>query len=193
MLFAMGMKSDAVFAIFADRESALRAEFALQAEGFKAEKITFLLPRTRGDKAFSYDYRTFLGKGAAMGVAVGTIMGGFLGLLAGAHVVHLPLLSSHLNMVTGLILGGVFGAAFGAGSGALIGLGTPVRAIERYATYLDEGGITVMVHVDDSAARAKAMRVLDACGGNDVSSSNEGRLFGSAIKHGWRQPRPKPV
>jgi hypothetical protein len=88
-------------------------------------------------------------------------------------------------MWLGFFFGAVFGALFGAGAGALVGIGTPVSATERYATYLDEGGIVLEVHVDKPERLKTAMEILDLCGGNDVSSSNERKLWSTAITHGF--------
>jgi hypothetical protein len=179
------MKTDAVFALFQNRPQVAEAERSLVDAGFSPMQVSILVAPRRGAQDFPYNQTTRVLTGAEVGAVVGFCIGAFAGLMFGLQTFTIPLLTSvlALNPWSGALIGGVFGLAFGASSGALIGIGTPQTATERYAHYVDDGGILLSVHAEDPDELRQAMEVLERCGGNDISPMNEKWTWSVARSH----------
>jgi hypothetical protein len=161
--------TNAVFAVFKTKEQADKALIGLRREGFSSSQISTLAPETGGSKDFAHESRTHLPEGAVFGALVGLLIFSLTGIVAGFHDVGIPFGETNLTIhpLVGGIVGALFGAAFGAAAGGLIGVGTPPTAAERYAEYLDEGGILVSVHTEDPDRAQLAVTVLENSEGSD--------------------------
>jgi hypothetical protein len=179
------MKNDAVFALFQNRPQVTEAERSLIEAGFNPEQIRVLVAPTHGAQDFPYNQTTRVLTGAEVGAAVGLFTGAFVGLMFGLQTFTVPLLNSALALDgwSGALIGAIFGLAFGASSGALVGIGTPQTATERYAHYVDDGGILLSVHAESTDQARQAMEVLERCGGNDITMMNEKSTWSVARSH----------
>ncbi|MBX3020056.1 MAG: hypothetical protein KF799_00140 [Bdellovibrionales bacterium] len=175
MLLLHGMKKNAAFAVFANKQDVERAFLELNSEGFRPEEVAVILPDHDGDKDFAAsDHLTRITQGAGIGAGIGLIAGLILGFLAGFGAIPLPtLIDLPLNALTGPFIGGIFGLIAGAASGTLVGIGTPASPTERYAKYLEDGGILVSVHAEEHARALRAMEILERNDGSDISEINE--------------------
>jgi hypothetical protein len=79
------------------------------------------------------------------------------------------------------------GGALGGLAGALLGLGIPEYEAKRYQGRIENGGILLSVHCDDSRWVNKAKRLLSSTGAEDISSAGESAAdYDSADRPGRR-------
>jgi len=167
----------ATFGIFRRRAEVTAAESALKANGFVDSDIAVLYPPHRGPQDFPQRQRSSVGMGAMIGAGVGGLVFLVIGILVNMRAVPLPtlqeqaMLPDQLMVVLALTLGGMI---LGAGAGALVGIGTPQKASDRYSDYVDSGGILMSVHVDDTTEAHKAKEVLETTGAQDINLLKEG-------------------
>lgn len=180
--------TNAVFAVFKTKEQAERAVNGLCLKGFSPASISTLFAGNDGSKDFAHEPRTSLPQGAAIGALIGCVTFALAGLVAGFHDFGIPLGETNLAVhpIVGGLIGALFGAFFGAASGGLIGAGTPPAAADRYAEYLDEGGILVSVHTEKADQAEMAVTVLEAAEGSDPVIINEEQTWKSIIEHSHR-------
>lgn len=186
------MKRNAIFSVFSEQSEVDTCVQHLREAGFRAAEISVLSSDFPGQKDFHQDQPTAILRGAAVGGFFGLLIGGAVGLLAGLEAFYVPFLSTTLfsHPLYGALLGGFFGALLGAGSGMLVGIGTPSTATDRYAHYLDDGGILVSVHCDNANCAQRAMTILESCGGSDPTMVNEVDAWKQvlSISHAARSP-----
>jgi len=183
MLYSIRMKKNAAFAVFKEREEVDRAFIELKAEGFRPEEVSVVLPEHDGARDFAAsDHMTRIKQGALTGGGTGLIVGLGLGLLAGYNLLPLVIIAP-FNPMMGALLVGFFGMILGAASGALVGIGTPADPTERYAAYLDDGGILVSVHVEDAKRARRVMEILERNNGTDISEINEDEAWRGVFAH----------
>jgi uncharacterized membrane protein len=72
--------------------------------------------------------------------------------------------------------GAAAGAALGGLTGALIGLGIPEYEAKRYEGKVKEGNVLISVHTEDSAERARARRIFEQAGAEDIADTAEARV-----------------
>lgn len=177
------MKKNAAFAVFKERSEVDQAFNELRTEGFRPDEVSVVLPEHGGARDFAAsDHMTRITQGAITGGGTGLLVGLGLGLLAGYNVLPLVILAP-FNPLMGALLVGFFGLILGAASGALVGIGTPAKASERYAAYLDDGGILVSVHVEDSERAKRVMEILERNRGTDITEINEDEAWRSVFAH----------
>ena len=178
----MSDKKVGVFGIYSNRAAVENAAGSLVKAGFPLFDISVLLPETLGgpkdigtEKALGTEKATKASEGAAAGVTAGGIIGGTVGLLAGAGLLAIPGLGPF--MAAGPIMAGLaglgVGGAMGGVTGALIGMDIPEFQAKRYEGRLQKGGILLSVHCDTTEEIKRAKEALKATGGEDVSSSGE--------------------
>jgi hypothetical protein len=168
------MKKNAVFAIFFNEAQVEHALKDLRGAGFLPSEVSLLTPDHPGDQSFSSDQVTRIALGAEVGGGLGLFMGASAGLLAGLEAMWLPFMDGiHIHPVVGAFVGAVCGGLFGAGSGALVGIGTPGAPSDRYARYLEDGGILLSVHTENKERCETATKILEICGGSDLAVVNE--------------------
>jgi hypothetical protein len=160
-----------VIAITRTKEQTEAIAFYLQQAGFSSEQVSFLLPDTHAATEFAHEHNTKAPEGAIAGVAGGGLLGGALGLLAGAGILALPGLGPLL--VAGPLLAALSGAAAGAAvggvGGALVGLGIPEFEARLYEGRLKGGNILLAVHVENRNEQTRAEEILRNGGATDVS------------------------
>jgi hypothetical protein len=178
----MSGKKVGVFGIYSTRTTVEKAADSLVKAGLPISDISVLLPETLGgpkdigtEKALGTEKATKAPEGAAAGVTAGGLIGGTLGLLAGAGLLAIPGLGPFI--AAGPIMAGLaglgVGGAVGGVTGALIGMGIPEFQAKRYEGRLKKGGILLSVHCDTAEEIKRAKEVLKATGGEDVSSTGE--------------------
>jgi len=95
--------------------------------------------------------------------------------LAGVGLLAIPGLGPFI--AAGPIMAGLaglgVGGAVGGFTGALIGMGIPEFEAKRYEGRLKKGGILLSVHCDTSDEIKRAKQLIEATGGEDVSSTGE--------------------
>lgn len=186
------MKNDAVFALFHNSYQVRKAEQSLLDAGFLRKQISILVP-PKGTREFNSNQNTRVLSGAEIGAAIGLVLGVTVGFLFGSQEISIPWLQSilSLNGWSGSVIGAVFGLTLGASSGALVGIGTPESGPERFGHYVDDGGVLLSVHADNSDQSRQASEVLERSGGNDITSMNErkGWTVASAHIHHTMQPQ----
>jgi hypothetical protein len=106
---------------------------------------------------------------------VGGVIGGTLGLLAGAGALAIPGIGPLL--AAGPIVAGLAGlgagGAVGGFVGALVGMGVPEFEAKRYEGRVKGGGTLLSVHCDTSEQVDRARHLLAGAGATDVSSTSE--------------------
>lgn len=165
-----------VFGIFSTRAALENCVSSLQAEGFRPEDVSVLMPEKGDTQTFAHEKGTKAPEGASIGGGAGAVLGGTLGWLVGIGVVAAAPVLSPLVVAGPLVsaLAGLgVGGAVGGIAGALVGLGIPEYEAKRYEKFVVGGGILLSVHVDDKIWKEKAERVLESSGANDISSSTE--------------------
>src|SRR5271156_4779089 len=149
----MSGKKTAVFGIYPTLSSADHATDTFVRSGFAPADISALLPENLGSRQIGTEKASKAPEGAATGASSGAVLGGALGLLAGIGALAIPgvgpLIAAGPIMaaLAGLGVGGVVGGL----TGALIGMGIPEYEAKRYEGRLQDGGILLSVHSDDSA------------------------------------------
>src|SRR5271163_2596429 len=172
----MSGKNVGVFGIFSTRVAAENATESLVRAGFPTSDISVLLPESLGGpKEMGTEKATKAPEGAAAGVTTGGVIGGTLGVLAGVGLLAIPGLGPFI--AAGPIMAGLaglgVGGAVGGFTGALIGMGIPEFEAKRYEGRLKKGGILLSVHCDTSDEIKRAKQIIEATGGEDISSAGE--------------------
>jgi hypothetical protein len=171
----MSGKNTAAFGIYQTQVDVEYAVEALRTDGFRNTDVSVLFSDHQGTKDFAVEKNTKAPEGTAAGATTGVLIGGVLGWLAGLGGLAIPGVGPLIAagpMVAALAGAGV-GGAVGGIAGALIGMGIPEYEAKRYEGRVKDGGILVSVHCDDRNWTAKAKRVLERTGAQDVSSTRE--------------------
>lgn len=173
----MAEKNIAVFAIFTTRSAAENAFNNLRDNGFRMEDISVLLPENVGNKDLGTQKATKAPEGVAAGAGTGALIGGTLGLLAGIGALAIPGLGPFIaaGPIMATLAGVGVGGTIGGLAGALIGMGLPEYEAKRYEGRVKQGGILASVHCDNADWVRKAKDILQASGGEDISSTTEAR------------------
>ena len=168
------MAAKAVFGI----GNELQAETALnglKAAGFTNSDISVLVPESMGNRDLGVEKQTKVPEGTTTGVTTGGILGGALGWLAGIGALAIPGLGPFIaaGPIVAALAGAGAGSVAGGIVGALIGMGIPEYEAKRYEGRVKKGGILLSVHSDDSDWTARAKRILEQTGAEDISSTGE--------------------
>jgi hypothetical protein len=171
----MDDKKTAVFGIYSTVDQAERAVDALAQSGFSNNDISVLAPDRQGTKDFAHEKHTKAPEGATAGVAAGGALGGTLGLLVGLGALAIPGLGPFIaaGPIMATLAGVGAGGAVGGLVGALVGMGLPEFEAKRYEGRVKDGGVLLSVHCATSDEIARAKRVLEQTGAQDVSSAGE--------------------
>ena len=170
--------AQAVFGLAKTEAQAIDMVERLKAAGFSANDISVLFPDKSGTKDFAYEQHTKAPEGAAAGAGTGGLLGGALGWLVGIGALAIPGLGPFIaaGPILAALSGAAAGAALGGLTGALIGMGIPEYEAKRYEGKIKEGNILVSVHTDDRDERARARRILEEAGAEDVADTAEARV-----------------
>jgi hypothetical protein len=170
--------AQAVFGLAKTEAQAISIVERLKAVGFSPNDISVLFPDKTGTRDFAYEQHTKAPEGAAAGAGTGGILGGALGWLVGIGALAIPGLGPFIaaGPIMAALSGAAAGAALGGLTGALIGLGIPEYEAKRYEGKIKEGNILISVHTDDRDERARAKRILEEAGAEDVADTAEARV-----------------
>jgi hypothetical protein len=150
----------------------------LKAAGFSANDISVLMPDKSGTKDFAHEHHTKAPEGAAAGAGTGGVLGGALGWLVGIGALAIPGLGPFIaaGPIMAALGGAAAGAALGGIAGALVGLGIPEYEAKRYEGKVREGHILISVHAENRDERARAKRIFEQAGAEDVADTSEARV-----------------
>jgi len=171
----MAGKNTAVFGIYPTQVGVETAVDTLQAAGFRYTDVSVLFPENEGTKAFAHEKGTKAPEGATAGAGTGAVLGGGLGWLVGIGALAIPGLGPFIaaGPIMAALAGIGVGGAIGGLTGALVGMGIPEYEAKRYEGRVKNGGILLSVHSDSSEWTAKAKKILEATGAQDISSTGE--------------------
>ena len=161
----------------------------LQQAGFSNNDISALLPDKRGTRDFAHENNTKAPEGAIAGVGAGGALGGTLGLLAGIGALAIPGVGPFIaaGPIVAALSGAAAGAAVGGVAGALVGMGIPEIEAKQYEGKVKGGNILLSVHVENTDQRARAKRILEAGGADDVVTAGEQSVpVRQDVNHGAR-------
>lgn len=170
----------AVSGVFKTRSQAEQALQSVRNAGISADKVTLLTPRKEAEieeevKSVPVDDAEQPG----MGKAIGGLMGGGIGVTAGALLVALVPGVGPISAV-GLLGAALLGAA-GAAAGATVGgrsenavtEGLPEDEIFVYEDALRKGRSVVIAIAEDDEHAEPVRRLLDAAGAESVDAARE--------------------
>jgi hypothetical protein len=171
----MAGKNTAAFGIYPDRSRLEQGVDSLKAEGFRSADISVLFSDKQGSKEFAHEKNTKAPEGATTGAGSGAVLGGALGWLVGIGALAIPGLGPFIaaGPIVAAMAGAGAGGALGGLTGALIGAGIPEYEAKRYEGRINDGGILLSVHCDDSTWTKKAKEILERTGAHDVASTGE--------------------
>ena len=147
----------------------------LRSSGFSTNDISALFPDKTGTRDFAHENNTKAPEGAVAGVSAGGAIGGTLGLLAGIGALAIPGLGPFIaaGPILAALSGAAAGAAVGGITGALIGMGIPEIEAKQYEGKIKGGNILLSIHVEDSNERARAKKILERHGAQDIVTVGE--------------------
>src|SRR5918999_632955 len=168
----------AVFGLVDTEMHAERLVNELKNSGFSNNDISVLFPDKSGTRDFAHEQHTKAPEGAAAGAGTGGVIGGALGWLVGIGALAIPGLGPFIaaGPIMAALSGAAAGAALGGLTGALNESGNPEYENKRYEGKIKEGNILISVHTDDRDERARAKRILEEAGAEDVADTAEARV-----------------
>ena len=171
----MAGKNTAVFGIYPTYGAVDGAVESLRNSGFRNTDISVLFPENVGTKDFAMEKGTKAPEGATTGAGTGAVVGGALGWLAGIGALAIPGLGPFIaaGPIMAALAGAGVGGAVGGVTGALVGMGIPEYEAKRYEGRVKKGGILLSVHSDNSGWTARAKKILEHTGAEDISSTGE--------------------
>ena len=168
-------KNKSVLGIYATRSGVEQAVLGFKDAGFSNSDISVLLPENLGTKEIATNKATKAPEGATAGGTTGAVIGGALGWLAGIGALAIPGIGPFIaaGPIMAALAGVGVGAAVGGFTRALVGLGIPEYEAKRYEGRIRKGGILLSVHCETSDQIARAKRIMEDTGAEDVSSTTE--------------------
>jgi len=112
---------------------------------------------------------------AGAGAGVGAAVGGTAGLLAGLGLMAIPGVGPFIaaGPIVAALSGAAVGAAVGGVAGGLIGLGIPEFEAKRYEGKVKAGNILLSVHTENGDEIARAKKIFEEAGAQDISVTGE--------------------
>jgi hypothetical protein len=171
------MANTSVFGIYSTAAGANAAVAEMRDAGFRSADISVLLSENIGTKDFAFKKGTKAPEGSATGATSGAVLGGALGWLVGIGALAIPGLGPFIaaGPIIALLSGIGVGGAVGGFAGALIGMGIPEYEAKRYQGLVQDGGILLSVHADDSKWTTLAKEIMQRTGAKDISSTSESK------------------
>ncbi|HZR47833.1 MAG TPA: hypothetical protein VFA47_14075 [Candidatus Manganitrophaceae bacterium] len=169
------MRKRAVIGIFNTPVQAERCLDRLRDLNFLPTDISVLVPDKEGIRDFVHQRATKAPEGATTGATTGGVLGGIAGWLVGIGSLAIPGVGPFIaaGPIMAALGGAAIGAAAGGVAGGLIGMGIPEYEAKQYQAKIDQGGILVSVHCENSDEVARAKEVMEQCGATDISSTGE--------------------
>jgi hypothetical protein len=170
--------AQAAFCLAKTELQALGIVEQLKVAGFSANDISVLFPDKTGTRDFAHEQHTKAPEGAATGAGTGGVLGGALGWLVGIGALAIPGLGPFIaaGPIMAALGGAAAGAALGGVTGALIGLGIPEYEAKRYEGKIQEGNVLISVHTENRDERARAKRIFEEAGAEDIADTAEARV-----------------
>ncbi len=164
-----------VIGIFRSRQDLEHGITKLQSSGFRNADVSALMPSPERVRDLAHRTGSKAPEGITAGLTAGAIAGGTLGWLAGVGTLTIPGVGSLLaaGPIVSTLAGVGAGSVIGGLSGGLIGMGIPEYEAKRYEGRIQEGGILLTVHCDDSNRCQQAEKILSQCGASDISATKE--------------------
>ncbi|HEY7837550.1 MAG TPA: DUF3341 domain-containing protein [Terriglobales bacterium] len=171
------MANTSVFGIYSTQEQAAEAMDRMKADGFRNADISVLCPDGAGSKDLGMRKHGKALQGAAKGGAIGIVVGGVLGWLAGSGLMAMPMFEAMAaaGPILAALSGAGVGAIIGGMIGAMIGLGVPEYEAKRFQGRTRSGGILLSLHSDDAAWTKKARAALAQTGAVDIAAVTESK------------------
>ena len=176
-----------LFALYTTKGEVELAITTLKKNGLDSEDISMLAPAQSGGHDFVYRQHTQLLQGAIMGLVVGFIIGSAIGFfvdLRGLFPVEngLEAVNRYISM-SNILWSAFIGSVLGACCGALAGIGSTMSASRRYAFYLKEGGIVLVVRLKNMAeAKQRSIsRILEKTNGQDINILDESSIWSTIV------------
>ncbi|HEY3473926.1 MAG TPA: general stress protein [Anaerolineales bacterium] len=164
----------AVYGIVRTHAEAASLIDKLRSAGFASTDVSILAPHNQQDQGLAVEKHTKSLEGTATGATAGGVLGGVLGLLAGIGTLAIPGLG--ILVAAGPLLATLSGMGLGASvgglAGGLIGMGIPEYEAKLYERHLEQGGILVAVHCEESDAVSRAQDIMQA-GATDIATGRE--------------------
>ena len=147
----------------------------LRLEGFSSNDISVLFPDRSSTRDFAHEKNTKAPEGAVVGAGSGGVIGGAIGLLAGAGLLAIPGLGPFIaaGPIMAALSGLAVGATVGGVGGALIGLGVPELEAKRYENKVKDGNILISAHANSHEEVKIAKRIFKDADASDISSGGE--------------------
>lgn len=168
-------KNIAVFGLYPSRQAVESAVMAFQNAGYRPTDLSLLLPENIGNKDLQVERNSKGPEGAATGAVSGAVIGGALGWLAGIGALAIPGIGPFLaaGPIMAALAGVGAGGTVGGVAGALIGLGIPEYEARRYEGRIRDGGILLSVHCDNSDWIARAKKMMQVTGAQNIGATPE--------------------
>ena len=168
-------KNIAVYGIYPNRSMVENAVAELKEAGFRHSDISVLFPAGGDTKEFAVEKETKAPEGAATGAGTGGVLGGSLGWLVGIGTLAIPGLGPFIaaGPIMAALAGAGAGGLVGGIAGALIGMGIPEYEANRYEGRINDGGILLSVHADDSEWKNKGKDILERTEAEDIGTKGE--------------------
>ncbi len=169
------MKNVSVYGIYPSEQQTQNGVNALTAAGFRHEDISVLFADRKSTKEFAHENSTKAPEGATTGALTGGSIGGLIGWFAGIGSLAIPGVGPLIaaGPILGMLAGAGAGGALGGLAGALIGYGIPEYEAKRYEGHINEGGVLLSVHADNSDWADKAEEILEDTGATDIGQKAE--------------------
>jgi hypothetical protein len=168
--------------LFPTQENSNLAYDALQKAGFASEDINMFVHKPRNRTARAMDVKVQdIAKNALFGGLIGGAIGGLIGFLVGTGILPLPGLEPGLveintfflmnSVASGLALGGLTGVILGV----TLKLLRSREKAEVMTRQIEKRGVLVTVRVNDAQSEARARRMLEEHGGQEIGDPSENR------------------
>lgn len=167
----MTCSSESVFGIFKNSETSFSCVKNLKNIGFRESDISLLLmTEPMRDESTSLN-ASGIPSAILTYAATGAILGGIFGILSGIgfFAVSTAVSSAFINSMIALFAGVGIGGSVGSLAGVLIGLGNIQMQSERHDVVIENGGVLISVHADNTEWLSKAKDLLTSTGANNVS------------------------
>lgn len=181
----------AIFAFFRDASSAKQALAKLKDEGIGENRVAVMYPDVRGHQDYPYILRTKVKKGAMIGGVIGAVLGFIIALVLPLFVTdgrlgaEETITNTRIHLISIILATPILGL-LGMACGALVGIGTPGTAEERYKLYSQSGGVLLSVHPPEAKKEDvdHISDLLGRIGGQEIHLVNEEKTW-NQISSDW--------
>lgn len=171
------MERSTVYGVYLSVSELVDTVKKLRAVGISQSDINIYFPEgPKSAKNWHYQLHTNVKTGAIFGGLIGLVLGLVFSVVIATRENALFGIESAFSgwFLFGICLAVVaFGVIYGMSGGALVGIGTPDTAPQRYHQYLKDGATLLSVHVSDLAKISEIRKIISSQGGEDVASGND--------------------